>query len=435
MIIQRAIKLELKPSKSQRQSLMQSAGTARYAYNWGLARWNALYQYKKKSTDAFKLSKWWNNWKKFNAPWAYDVSKCCAQEAFRDLQAAFTKFFNKGAKHPKFKKKGRCRDSFTLSNDQCHLAGSNLIHLAKIGKVRVKERIRPFIGKINSMTVSRTADRWYISIQYEYESYQTHKEPDNVIGLDLGLSSFAANSDGNKLIAPKPLKKHARKLTKIQRRNSKRPRKTNRGKKRSLVEAKLHAKIANIRKDWLHKETTKLTKTKSVIVMDHLNVKGCMQSRLRGHAKAYSDLGIGMFRQMLDYKSKWYGSEIVFVDKFFASSKLCSDCGWKNKDLSLADRQWTCISCGSVHDRDINAAINFKNWYRDRAALLRGSDRESSSRINALGDHLSRGDCAEGTFARRGSMKREARLSEIFADFVERRTHVNKTCKEKWCQP
>jgi len=189
----------------------------------------------------------------------------------------------------------------------------------------------------------------------------------------VGLSSFAVGSDKSKITAPKPLNKHLRRLKRLSKQHSCKIKGSQNRRKMSLKLARLHRQIKNIRTDFLHQLSTKLAKTKSVIAVEDLNVSGLIQNqRLARHV---ADAGWGKFRIMLDYKCRWYGSQLITVPRFFPSSKLCSACGTKKEHLALNERQWICETCGSNHDRDVNAAKNLLSW-----------STVSSTGINACGE-------------------------------------------------
>ncbi|AEJ42019.1 RNA-guided endonuclease InsQ/TnpB family protein [Alicyclobacillus acidocaldarius] len=370
MKIHRAYRYELAPNRMQRSLLAKHAGAARFAYNWGLARRIALYEETGQSTNAIEQHRELNRLKKTDFPWMYEVSKCAPQEALRDLDRAFQHFF-RGLKEgrrvgfPRFKKKGR-DDSFRLTGSIRVL--DNAIQLPRLGRIRLKEK--PHVeGRILSATVKREADRWYVSLSAETEIPDPVPPSGEPVDVDLGVSWFLTLSDGTKIEAPKPLARYLRRLRRLSKRHSrKKPGSRNR-RKSALALARLHRKIRNIRQDFLHKVTTELAKTKRVIVIEDLHVRGMVQNRTL--ARAISDVGFGEFRRMLTYKCTWYGSELIVAPRFYASSKTCSACGYVISELPLSVREWTCPACSTRHDRDINAA---KNLLRIGTASSAGSD-------------------------------------------------------------
>jgi putative transposase len=359
----RAWKFELDPNNKIRTLLFKHAGTARFAWNWSLARRIERFKTQKdkdRFTNSMDEHKDLVVLKTTEFPWMYEVSKCAPQEALRNLDKAFKSFWKhrkEGVGFPKFKKRGVSRDSF-------YLQGSikfqdRYVHLPVIGTVRVKERIRSRIkGRILSATVSRTADRWFVSINTVEDLPEPTPIVGPVVGIDLGLKNFAVLSDGVKLVSPRPFKGALIRLKRAQKSHSRKQKGSNNRKKAQSKVAKIHARVACIRKDFLHKITTNLAKTKSVIVIEDLHVRGMIKNH--SLARSVSDAGWGEFRRQLEYKTAWYGSRLVVADRWFPSSKLCSDCGYKLEKLPLSIREWGCPSCGVVHDRDTNAAINLE---------------------------------------------------------------------------
>lgn len=352
-----AFRYELKPNVEQRILLAKHAGAARFAYNWGLAQRKVLYEQDKKTTNAIEQHRLLNGLKATEFPWMYEVSKCAPQEALRDLDRAYKNFFRGISQQqtigfPSFKKKGE-RDSFRLTGTiklkQKH------IQLPRLGIIRLKE-ISKVNGKILSATITREADRWYVSLSVQMERPDPSLIHGEAIGIDLGLTCFATISDGQKIIAPKPLNKNLKRLRNASRKHSRKTKGSKNRKKSALKLSRLHRKVRNIRKDFLHKETTRLAKTKSVIVLEDLSVKEMLANKQL--SRSIFDVGWGEFRRMLEYKTKWYGSQLVIASRFYPSSKQCSVCGFVLEKLLLETRQWQCPDCQSHHDRDVNAAKN-----------------------------------------------------------------------------
>ena len=357
-------KIRLNPNNQQATYFAKAAGTARFAYNWALAEWQTQYSaWKDDNTQPkpsqFSLRKQLNAIKRDQFPWMLDVTKNAPQMAIIQLGAGFKNFFAGRAKYPQFKKKGKSRDSFTLTNDQFSIDAC-CIRIPNLGQVRIRETLR-FSGKILSATVSRTADQWFASITVDTD--QNHLPPaenQGVVGVDLGVSALATLSTGKLVTGAKPHKALLNRLQRLSRRLSRKVKgSANRTKaKRKL--AKLHAKIANIRQDTLHQLTTDLTRRFSLIGIEDLNVKGMVRNRCL--SRAISDMGFFEFRRQLGYKAAMRGSVVVAADRFFASSKTCSGCGNKVEKLPLSVRQWVCPVCGASHERDVNAAINLANY-------------------------------------------------------------------------
>ena len=359
-------KTELNPNNKQATSFSKHSGVARHAWNIGLKAVKAILDHNKenptnklKFPTAIDLHKWLVSSVKPDFPWYYEVSKCPPQQALRNLILAFKDFF-KGKKikrkkvgFPKFKKKGR-HDSFYLEGSiQCdHFA----IKLPRIGWVRTYERL-PVGFKPKNVTISRKADRWFISFKVEVAETNPTKVR-NVIGVDLGIKTLATCSDGTQFFGAKPYKTLEKKLARMQYLLRKKVRHSNNYKKAQLEIAKLHLRISNIRKDSINKITTFLAKNHSVVVIEDLNVAGMMANHKL--AKAIGDMGFYEFRRQLEYKCQLYGSSLNFVNRFFPSSKTCSNCDHVKEKLDLSERIFKCDNCGLEIDRDLNASITIE---------------------------------------------------------------------------
>lgn len=364
MIVHRAFRYELDPNDHQLTLLAKHAGMSRFAYNWALARRNELFE-AKTGTDRFSNAmadnRAWNVWKHQGAPFWSEVSKCVAQEAFRDLDRSFSRFW-KGRKeprrvgYPKFRKKGR-RDSFRV-NGRLPLFPRH-VQLPRIGRIRTKERTA-VVGRVLSATITRVVDRWFVAIVVEEERPDVVPRKGAPVGIDVGLNTFAVSSDGLQLVAPKPLERSLDRLRLLSRRISRKMEGSRNRRKAIRAVAKLHRHVSDVRKDFLHKTTTWLAKTKPVIVIEDLAVHGLIRNRRL--SRQVSDVAWGEFRRMLEYKADWYGMTLVIAPRFFASSKLCSSCGHKVHELPLSKRSWDCPACGIAHDRDLNAARNLAHY-------------------------------------------------------------------------
>ncbi|TRU82769.1 MAG: transposase [Microcystis novacekii Mn_MB_F_20050700_S1] len=351
-------KTELKLNNQQRSLLAQHAGTARHAWNWGLALTKQILDHNKanpndkiKFPTAIDLHQWLVALVKPENQWYYQVSKCAPQWALRALSDAWKRCFKKIAKPPRFKKKGK-QDSFTL--DGSIKVAHQKIKVPVIGWLKTYERL-PHGYQPKSVTISQQANRWFISFKIDVEQQTTEKKPE-VFGCDLGVKSLATLSTGEIFEGAKSYRKYEKKLARLQYLNRHKVKSSNNWKKAQKQIAKLHFKIANIRKDTLHKLTTYLAKNHGKIVIEDLNVSGMMANHKL--AKAVQDMGFYQFRRQLDYKTQLYGAELILADRWFPSSKTCSNCGYKKESLSLTERVFECEQCSFVCDRDLNASLN-----------------------------------------------------------------------------
>ncbi|NEP84252.1 MAG: IS200/IS605 family element transposase accessory protein TnpB [Okeania sp. SIO3B3] len=349
----KSIRTKLKLNNKQKTLFAQHAGYSRWCYNWGLSLWNAAYKdgYK---PNARKLREVFTNHTKPLYPWMKNLSSKVYQYAFINLGEAFKRFFQGLGKHPKFKKKGRS-DSFTIDNCGKPIELNGWNHkLPFIGMVKTYEPIEATTQKI---TISRQGGDWYLSLAFEFSATPTPKTTD-VVGVDLGVKTLATLSTGEVFPSIKPYRKAQDKLAKLQRQLSRKVKHSNNWHKAVIKLAKQHRRVANIRKDALHKLTTYLAKNHGSVAIENLNVSGMMANHKL--AKSIADQGFYEFRRQLEYKCRWYGSELVVVDRFFPSSKTCSYCGHV-QDMPLSLRTYECQSCGISIDRDLNASINLRN--------------------------------------------------------------------------
>ena len=358
-----AHKIALDPNNVQATYFAKAAGTARFAYNWALAEWQRQYEAWKQDNSLPKpsqaaLRRQLNAIKREQFPWMLEVTKNAPQMAIIQLGEAFKNFFAGRAKYPKFRKKG-VHDRFTLTNDQFSIDGCR-IRIPNLGWVRMRESLR-FNGKIMSATISRVADRWFVSITVDTEDPpKSRAENQGTVGVDLGVAALATLSTGETITGPKPHKALLTRLQRLSRSLSRKQKGSANRKKAKAKLARLHARIANIRQDALHKLTTDLTRRFHTIGIEDLNVRGMVRNRHL--ARSIADMGFFEFRRQLEYKAAMRGGQVVIADRWFPSSKICSCCGHKQEELPLSVRRWSCSICGVEHDRDLNAAINLKNY-------------------------------------------------------------------------
>ncbi|GHO85742.1 RNA-guided endonuclease InsQ/TnpB family protein [Dictyobacter formicarum] len=373
-LVVRGYQTELKLNNAQRTACLKHAGAARYAYNWGLRRYQEERAAGRKAPNAMSLHKELNALKQTELPWMYEVSKAAPQESLRDLEKAFRHFWKRCQRKkqgtfrgklgfPRFKSKKRGIGSFRLTG-AIHI-GENWIQLPRLGTLRLKERgyLPTTAVNILSATVSERAGRWYVSVQLEEE----HAEPGialgETIGIDVGIKALATLSDGRVFPNPKALGSHLKQLKRRCRQHARKQQGSKNRQKAARKLARLHAHIANLRKDTLHQVTSLIVaKTKpdqerpTCIVLEDLQVSGMVKNGKL--SRAITDVGWSEFRRQLAYKAKQVGSLVYTVSRWEPSSKTCSWCGWIDEDLMLSDRLFHCAECGYVIDRDLNAAIN-----------------------------------------------------------------------------
>lgn len=364
MIIHRAYKTEIDPNNVQKTLLNKHAGAARFAWNWALGRVIR----KESKPNSIALHRELNAMKSTAFPWMYDVSKCAPQESLRNLQAAFGNFFkvNKSGKKagfPNFKSKHKNKASFRLTGTI--RIEDDRVQLPRLGWLRLKEHgYLPKNADVLSATCSEHAGKWFVSVSVQEETNPTVGT--GIVGIDLGIKTLAACSDGKTFENPKVLAGNQKRLKKLQKRRTRQEKGSKRREKTRKRIAKLHYRIGCVRKDAIHKATSWVAKTKrpEIVVLEDLNVMGMLKNRRL--SKSISDASFHEFGSQMTYKQSWNGGSVLIADRFFPSSKTCSDCGWLNESLKLLDREFVCLGCGSVKGRDLNAAINLENYGRKK---------------------------------------------------------------------
>lgn len=354
-MICRSHKIRLYPNKAQEAILRRTVGTARFAYNWALAEWRGWYSDYKDGKCADKPSayKLCARWTSDKPEWAEATGSVTQRRAIIAVGVAFTNFWKRGAGHPVFKKKGSCRDSFSVSNSHAKLLG-NRVSLPVVGRVRMAETPR-YSGKIESYAVSHYAGRWYVSVSVEAENTATENE--SVVGIDVGMKIPAVASDGLELtLSPKLPRLHKR-IRRLQRRISKKQKVSNNRRKALLRKQRVQDKINNLRADAIHKFTSTVTKNHGTVVIETLNLKGMHRGPIRNIRAGFQRSCMGEIHRQLRYKAV----RIIEAPRTFPSSQLCSCCGARQK-LKITQRTYSCPSCGSTLDRDLNAALNLKKY-------------------------------------------------------------------------
>jgi len=429
--MKKAHKIRMNPTAEQVEYLKRACGTRRFVYNWGREHWEAEYQAYKaeqetipeaerklKSPNAMALKSQFHAIRERDYPWTYDVTKCVVEGAFDDLDKAYANFFAGRAEYPKYKKKGKSRESFYLSNDK-FVVGSHWISIPglgrflldtqkiekgrgklrrKFGTVNLSEKLR-FIEegkasfptkkrnrrkqalchqvKILGATVSCEAGHWYISIQVDIKQ-ALPPTPQPVVGVDVGLKQAAVVSDGRRLENQKPLAVHLKRLGTLQRRLSRKKKtkdpETGRTtfsrtyEKQRLKVARKHQQIAAIRADVQHKFTTELARTCGAIGIEDLHILGMMANRKL--ARAVADAAMGQLLTCLKNKRASAGGQVFIASRWFPSTKRCSGCGHVKKRMPLKHRTYQCLACGLVIDRDLNAALNLAQFALEKLRQL-----------------------------------------------------------------
>jgi putative transposase len=427
-----AHKIRMNPTPEQVEYLKRACGSRRFIYNWGREQWEKQYlAYKQEQEtlseeqrvltppNAFALKKQFNEIREQEYPWTYQVTKCVVEGAFDDLKSAYDNFFAGRADYPRYKKKGKSRESFYLSNDK-FTVGSQWIAIPGLGRfildqrhtTRDRGKLKRTLGTVNlaeklrfveagkataptskrnkrkqvlcesvkmlGATVSCEAGHWYVSIQVEIKQ-QRPPTPSLVVGVDVGLKQAAVVSDGRRLENQRPLALHLRKLGKLQRQLSKKQKTKDPQTKRTafsknyekqrLKVARQHQQIANIRRDVQHKFTTELARTCGVIGLEDLHILGMMANRKL--ARAVADAAMGQLLQFLKTKVANVGGELFIASRWFPSTKRCSCCGQVKKRMPLKHRTYQCLVCGLVIDRDLNAAVNLAWFANEQLRQLR----------------------------------------------------------------
>ena len=386
-------RIALKPTPEQEALFGQHAGYARFAYNWAVSEFRAGLDVGEWLNER-TLRPRWNKVKGVIAPWGSELSQNAAKYAIIDLgQAAegwgeYCRRVKAGQRpsrrvgFPRFKRR-KHEQGFRADNgpDTVKVDGKIVI-LPKIGQVATVEQLR-FAGSIREVTVNRTADTWFACCCVEDGQEPPPVKDGPTIGVDVGVGTMATCSDGTTVENPRALAnglKQLRRLDKAIARSRNVHGRSNHSNRRERLYAnrrRLHARVVNVRNDNHHKATTAIAKSAGRVVVETLNVAGMVRNRRL--ARAIADAGMSGFLAKLDYKCGWYGAEYVKADRWYASSKLCAHCGWKNDDLTLSDREWWCSGCGILNNRDANAAMNLANWPGLSFPVSGRGDRVSSA--------------------------------------------------------
>ena len=357
-----AYKYRMYPSEEQVPLLMQHIHACRFVYNYSLEQKIRAYEQNGQKLSCFDLNNRLPDLKEGH-PWLTEVNSQSLQSANKNLDNAFTRFFREKKGFPRFKSKKNPVQSFQIPQHYRADFDRGKIRFPKIGEVRTVFH-RVFTGKMKYATISVTSTgEWFVSILVDDRNPDPEPVPfsrDTTLGIDVGLIDFATFSNGEKVANPRYLKNSQQRLKVLQRRVSRKKKGSMNRQKAIKKLATCHEKIANQRNDFLHNLSFRVVSENQAIAVESLNVSGMQKNH--GLAQSISDVSWSLFFTMLEYKCRRYGKPLLKIGRFDPSSKICSRCGYINRDLKLSDREWVCPDCGVHHDRDINAAINIKKF-------------------------------------------------------------------------
>ena len=366
----RAFKYRMYPNKEQIIKFHEHFGACRYIYNWALEYKIRTYKEESESISHFALNKEITELKQ-SKKWLQEVNSQSLQGSTLNLDNAFKKFFREKKGFPRFKSKKNPLQSFNVPQNYKVDFEKGKVYLPRIGWIKTKLH-RTFTGKQQTATVSMTSTgKYYISILIDDGEPVPDKQSlneSNTLGIDLGIKHFLVTSDGFKVDNPRYLKENLKKLKREQRKLSRKQKGSNNRGKQRLKVARKHEKVSNIRGDFLHKLSSRLVRENQAICLETLNIQGMLKNKKV--AQHISDVGWYSFIKKIKYKAERRGKSIFRIGMFEPSTKICHSCGYHNNSLKLKDRIWTCPDCGTVHDRDINAAINIKESALDKQNII-----------------------------------------------------------------
>lgn len=363
----KSIKIRIYPNNVQKEFISKQLGCCRFIYNKLLDYKTIQYKKDKQNISWSQLGKYLTNLKKQDEySFLNDVYNICLQQSIIDLIKAYDNFFKLYNGYPKFKTKKdtkqSCRFLNNIFNNKRKINGNRITLIKQLKNILFKCSKKDEIylnhnqNKIHSVTLTKTStNKYYLSICINYDIIYKQKL-DSVIGLDLGIKDFIVDSNGNQYKNKHFYKNKERKLKKLNKQLSRKQKGSNNRNKLRIKLAKVYEKIKNQRLNYLHQITSKLVNDNQVICIEDLNVKGMMSNHKL--AKSIQDISLYEFRRQLEYKCRWYGRDLVIIDRFYPSSKICHNCGHIYKDLKLSEREWICPNCGKLIDRDYNASLN-----------------------------------------------------------------------------
>lgn len=386
MIAQRAYKYRFYPNAAQRKQLAVEFGNARFAWNRCLDLRSKAYETDKTRHNYVSLNRIVTEWKRGEFPWLAESAACCLTQALIDQDKAYKSFFEKRGRYPRFKSRyDRQAVRYQLDQRQIERTykAGEFLKLPKLGALKVRWSQVP-TGIPKMATMSKTPDgRYFVAFSCE-EVVEALPLTGVAVGLDLGIKDVVVASDGMKSGNPRHLKGRLRHLKRQQRRLARMKNGSNRRNRQRIKVARIHARIAASRADFLHKTTTSIIRRADVIAIEDLHVKGMVKNHHL--AGAIADVGMGEFRRQLEYKAAWNGRELRIAGRFAPTSKTCSECQHVMDKMPLSVRQWTCPECNTTHDRDVNAARNI---------LMFSTAGEAGINARGLGKNLS--DHVSGT--------------------------------------
>jgi putative transposase len=356
----RTYRFRMEPTAEQQVRLAQFAGTRRFIWNWALARKQAYYHEHGRNLSLTELCRELTSLKQEpTTTWLTSIDSQLPQQALRDLEKAFQAFFARRVRYPRFKSRKRDRPSFRIP--QRVVVKNTTVYVPKIGAIRIRQH-QSLDGTIKSATFKCDASgHWYVTLIAHFTMPDValpSPQPAMAVGVDLGLKDFAVLSTGEKIAAPRLYRRSERRMRRAQRQRSRKQRGSKNRQKAQRRLARIHTRVAQQRRDFLHKLSSRLVSEFDIICVEDLSVKGLGRTNL---AKSVHDAGWGLFGHMLTYKAIWQRKRLVVIDRWFPSSKLCAACQSVVPTLALAERTWRCPTCHTEHDRDLNAACNLRN--------------------------------------------------------------------------